>query len=77
MKAKISLITLGVRDLGAALAFYRDGLGFKTHNHKPGDDCIFFALKGAWLAALPARLARAGRPSLARGLGVQRRHLGP
>ena len=30
MKARITLITLGVDDLQRALAFYRDGLGWRT-----------------------------------------------
>lgn len=30
MKPRISLITLGVDNLGRALEFYRDGLGLKT-----------------------------------------------
>lgn len=30
MKPRISVITLGVDDLDAAVAFYRDGLGFPT-----------------------------------------------
>lgn len=30
MKPRITLITLGVDDLDRALAFYRDGLGFRT-----------------------------------------------
>ena len=30
MKPRLTLITLGVGDLAAALAFYRDGLGLKT-----------------------------------------------
>lgn len=30
MKPRISLITLGVDDLEASLAFYRDGLGLET-----------------------------------------------
>lgn len=30
MKPRITLITLGVDDLDRSLAFYRDGLGFKT-----------------------------------------------
>lgn len=34
MKPKISLITLGVADIGRSLKFYRDGLGFRTHNVK-------------------------------------------
>ncbi len=38
MKAKISLVTLGVRDFARALAFYRDGLGFPLHAYAEGDD---------------------------------------
>jgi len=30
MKPRITLLTIGVDDLGKALAFYRDGLGFPT-----------------------------------------------
>ncbi len=30
MKARISVITLGVDDLGRAVRFYRDGLGLRT-----------------------------------------------
>lgn len=53
MKPKISLITLGVADLPKALHFYRDGLGFKTHNYTGGEDVVFFALEGTWLALYP------------------------
>jgi uncharacterized protein len=30
MKPRVNVITLGVRDLGAAVKFYRDGLGLST-----------------------------------------------
>lgn len=30
MRARVSVITLGVEDLEASLRFYRDGLGFAT-----------------------------------------------
>jgi uncharacterized protein len=53
MKPKISIITLGVRDFHRALRFYRDGLGFPTHNYKDGDDIVFFRLEGSWLALYP------------------------
>lgn len=53
MKPKISLITLGVQDLKKSLVFYRDGLGFKTHNFKDGDDVVFFEMEGTWLALYP------------------------
>ena len=36
LNPKISMITLGVRDLATSLAFYRDGLGFPTHNYTEG-----------------------------------------
>jgi catechol 2,3-dioxygenase-like lactoylglutathione lyase family enzyme len=53
LKPKISMITLGVRDLAASLAFYRDGLGLPTHNYVEGQDCIMFKLEGTWLALYP------------------------
>lgn len=53
MKAKIALITLGVEDIAKSLAFYRDGLGFQTHNYKDGDDNIMFRLEGSWLGLYP------------------------
>ena len=53
MKPKISLITLGVRDLDRMLAFYRDGLGLPLHNYKPGDDMVMFRLEGTWLGLFP------------------------
>ena len=52
-KPKISLIGLGVRDIERALAFYRDGLGFKTHRYKDGDDHVMFKLEGTWLSIYP------------------------
>jgi uncharacterized protein len=53
MKPKISMITLGVQDIGRSLAFYRDGLGFNLHNYKEGDACVMFRLEGTWLALYP------------------------
>lgn len=53
MKSKISLITLGVKDLEQAIKFYRDGLGFKPHNYKAGEDHVLFAMEGTWLALFP------------------------
>ena len=53
MKPKIAIVTLGVRDLAASLAFYRDGLGFPTRKYKDGDDIVFFELEGTWLALYP------------------------
>ena len=53
MKPKISLITLGVADLARAVRFYRDGLGFPTHNYKQEAGIAMFALEGSWLALYP------------------------
>lgn len=50
MKSKISLVTLGVSDFGKSIKFYRDGLGFKTHNYKEGEDVVFFEMEGSWLS---------------------------
>ena len=53
MKPKISIITLGVSDLGKTLRFYRDGLGFPTHNYKEDEGIVFFRMEGSWLAIYP------------------------
>jgi hypothetical protein len=53
MKPKISIVTLGVADVGRSVRFYRDGLGFQTHNYKEGEDFAMFALEGTWLALYP------------------------
>ncbi len=50
MKSKISLITLGVRDFPKSLSFYRDGLGFATHNYTVGEDHVMFVMEGSWLS---------------------------
>jgi catechol 2,3-dioxygenase-like lactoylglutathione lyase family enzyme len=47
MKPRISLITLGVRDLAAAINFYEKGLGFPRMESPP--DVAFFTLNGTWL----------------------------
>ena len=44
MEQRISLITLGVQDLGRARAFY-EALGWHT-NAAPGDDVVFFQAGG-------------------------------
>jgi len=47
MKPRISMITLGVRDLGAAIKFYEHGLGFPRMESPP--EVAFFTLNGTWL----------------------------
>ena len=63
MKARIGLIALGVRDLARSLAFYRDGLGFPTHNYDPAQGIVFFNLEGTWLSIFP-------RDELAKDAGI-------
>ncbi len=50
MNPKISIITLGVSDLNASVAFYRDGLGWPAPNYNSGDDICFLELDGTWLS---------------------------
>ena len=47
MKPRISMITLGVRDLAASIRFYEHGLGFPRMESP--DDIAFFTLSGTWL----------------------------
>jgi len=53
MKPKVSLIGLGVRDFETSLRFYRDGLGFPTHNYTDGEDHVMFRMDGSWLSLYP------------------------
>jgi catechol 2,3-dioxygenase-like lactoylglutathione lyase family enzyme len=64
VKPKIGLVTLGVRDLKRSLAFYRDGLGWPTHDYNPDADVVFFPLEGTWLAIHPREqlVAESGVP---------------
>jgi len=51
MKPKISIITLGVKDLPASLKFYRDGLGFAPEGDTK--DIAILKMEGAWLSLYP------------------------
>lgn len=51
MDQRLSMITLGVADLGRARAFY-EALGWKGQS-PPGADIVFFQLIGAALALYP------------------------
>ena len=53
MKQQVSLIGLGVRNFETSLRFYRDGLGFPTHNYSDGEDHVMFRLEGSWLSLYP------------------------
>jgi uncharacterized protein len=62
VEQRVSLVTLGVRDLGRARAFY-EALGWKT-GAEPGDDVVFFQT-GCMVLALW------GRDELAADSGVE------
>ncbi|NNE68787.1 MAG: VOC family protein [Rhodothermales bacterium] len=47
MQPRISMITLGVRDLERSIAFYEQGLGFPRMESPP--TVAFFTLNGTWL----------------------------
>ncbi|MCC5867844.1 MAG: VOC family protein [Gammaproteobacteria bacterium] len=47
MQPRISMITLGVRDLERSITFYEHGLGFPRMNSPP--EVAFFTLNGTWL----------------------------
>lgn len=47
MNPRISMVTLGVRDLATSIRFYEKGLGFPRRESPPG--VAFFTLNGTWL----------------------------
>lgn len=61
MKPRISMLTLGVRDLAASIRFYEQGLGLPRMESPP--EVAFFTLNGTWLALY-------GRDALAGDAGV-------
>jgi catechol 2,3-dioxygenase-like lactoylglutathione lyase family enzyme len=61
MKPRISMLTLGVRDLEISRRFYEEGLGFPRMKSPP--EVAFFTLNGTWLALY-------GRDALAADAGV-------
>jgi len=56
MEPRITLITLGVRDLDRALRFYRDGLGWPLSSASVAGEVAFFRSHGAVLALYPRDL---------------------
>lgn len=61
MKPRISMITLGVRDIAASIRFYEQGLGLPRMDSPP--EVAFFTLNGTWLGLY-------GRESLAEDANV-------
>ena len=52
MEPRISIITLGVRDLPRSVRFYRDGLGLPLRDEDT-ESIAFFQTSGTWLALYP------------------------
>ncbi len=52
MEARISMITLGVKDLNRAITFYQQGLGLPKMD-SPDEGVAFFTLNGTWLGLYP------------------------
>ena len=55
MRQKLTLVTLGVKDLDSSIKFYRDGLGWKPSNASQ-DSIVFFDLGGVGFALYPRNL---------------------
>ena len=55
MRQKLTLVTIGVRDLETSLKFYRDGLGWTPSSASHGD-IVFFDLGGIGLSLYPRNL---------------------
>jgi uncharacterized protein len=52
VEPRVSLVTLGVSDLGRAVSFYRDGLGWPKSGGG-GDEVAFFKTGGVVIALFP------------------------
>ncbi len=52
MQARISMISLGVKDLQTAIKFYQQGLGL-PRKEPYSDEIAFFDLSGTWLGLYP------------------------
>jgi len=55
VRQKLTLVTLGVKDLDSSIKFYRDGLGWKPSNASQ-DSIVFFDLGGVGFALYPRNL---------------------
>ena len=69
MEPRISLITLGVKDLGRSVRFYREGLGLPLREGGDVSVVAFFETRGTWLALFPREALAADAGVVAQGGG--------
>lgn len=69
MQPRISMVTLGVRDLQAAVRFYEEGLGLPRMGSPP--EVAFFPLAGAWLGLYERGALAADATVAAEGSGFE------
>ena len=69
MEPRISLITLGVKDLGRSVRFYREGLGLPLREGGDVNVVAFFQTQGTWLALFPREALAADAGVVAEGGG--------
>ena len=69
MNPRISMITLGVRDLSASVRFYEEGLGFPRMKSPP--EVAFFTLNGTWLGLYGREALAADATVPAEGSGFE------
>ena len=68
MEPRISIVTLGVKDLARMVEFYRDGLGLTLFDENT-ESIAFFQNKGTWLALYPRAALAADAGVVAEGSG--------
>jgi predicted lactoylglutathione lyase len=56
LEQRLTLVSLGVKDLESALRFYRDGLGWQQSSASTGDFALFVLQGGIGLALYPRHL---------------------
>ncbi len=69
MKPRISMVTLGVRDLAASIEFYEKGLGLPRMESPP--EVAFFTLNGTWLGLYGREALAADAQVSAHGNGFE------
>jgi len=69
VEPRISLITLGVKDLGRSVRFYREGLGLPLREGGDVSVVAFFETRGTWLALFPREALAADAGVVAEGGG--------